>query len=377
MLIYIFMGMVSMCTVKYVKHREYRMQRPIKLWNIAYLSWFIIWMFVTVFRRVDYNIGGSDAIAYVQYFQDCLIKNLNTLYANHLDKGFQLLTKCVRIFTSNYHIYFALIYAIIIIAYVFFINELALTNICYESMILVFFIFLRGFSTIRTNLSVAFLLLAIVYLYKNDKEKMIFSLILCLNMHIASFLFIPFWGFYFLYKKKKLRLKQWIILYGMVLCGSKIAQQILIKATFLRGAYSSYAAKSLESSFWIKGWKIAFGQLTLMVLLVIFRKSIKMSVEKYSVVDKARYQMIYLLCVYDFLMIPVNFILGVWRGPEYFYIPRLIMWGVLIKAISRKLSDKSKIIFRLCMLFVFIMWMIFRIQRTYESSCLMPYLFDF
>ena len=84
-----------------------------------------------------------------------------------------------------------------------------------------------------------------------------------------------------------------------------------------------------------------------------------------------------MLCAYDFLMIPVNYILGIWRGYENLYIPRLIMWGILMQAISNCLTAKSKYIFRAIMLIAFMGWMVFRIEATYNSSCLMPYIFDF
>lgn len=376
MFLYISMGIISMWSINGIKKTEYRTRKKIKLSNHYFVVWFTIWIFVTVFRRVDYNIGGSDAIEYVHYFQDCLNKGLNTLYANHLDRGFQLLTKAIRLVTLDYHVYFFVLYGAIIVAYAIFINELTPTNICYEPMVLVFFVYLRGYTSLRTNLSVAFFMLSILYLYKKKYVKMVVYGILCLGMHIATFLYVPFFAFYFLYKKKKLNLWQWVGLYGIVLVGAKLAQRIVMGATGLRGAYSYYASSSLESSFFDNGWKIAFEQLLLMGLLIVFRKSIKRCTDDYSELNKKRYHFIYLLCAYDFLMIPVNFILGVWRGYEYLYIPRLIMWGILMQAITKHLDKKSKKMFRYAMLIAFVAWMIFRVNRTYEDSALMPYLFD-
>lgn len=82
------------------------------------------------------------------------------------------------------------------------------------------------------------------------------------------------------------------------------------------------------------------------------------------------------MCVYDFLMIPVNFILGIWRGYEYFYIPRLILWGIVLKSISYHLTLGSRKILRIVSLTLFIIWMIFRVYNTYEDSLLMPYILD-
>lgn len=57
-------------------------------------------------------------------------------------------------------------------------------------------------------------------------------------------------------------------------------------------------------------------------------------------------------------MIPVCYILGIWRGYEYFYIPRLIMWGVLMKGVLSHFNSTSKIIVRILFLVLFIAWMI-------------------
>lgn len=377
MALYICMGLISMKAVSSVKGIEYKQGRKVKLINTAYTIWLMTWAFITVFRKVDYNIGGSDAIAYVNYFQDCLIKNLDTLYAHHLDKGFQLVTKCVRLITAEYRIYFLVIYTVIILAYIYFINEIAPSGICYEPMILIFFVYLRGFTTIRTNISNAFFLIALVSLYKKDKIKTLFFFVLSLGMHIASFWYAPFFVFYYLYYNKKLKLSKWVGLYGGSLVGAKVLQQLLIKVTSLRGAYASYAAKSLNSSFFSNGWKIAFGQILLLVSLVAFNRCIQKSVNQYIPQNRERYRFIFLLCAYDFLMIPVNYILGIWRGYENLYIPRLIMWGILMQAISNCLTAKSKYIFRAIMLIAFMGWMVFRIEATYNSSCLMPYIFDF
>lgn len=376
MVLYVVMGLVSMGAVSYVKKREYKQNKIQKLGNKAYVAWIIIWGGITIFRKVDYNLGGSDAIQYVSYFKDCLNSNLHTLYAEHLDVGFQLLTKCIRFFTADYRVYFALIYGVIIVAYIIFINEFTPTNINYESMVLIFFVFLRGFTSIRTNLSVAFLLLALVTLYRNKRIWTCVWLILCLGMHIASFLFVPFFAFYFLYKNKKLKIWQGGILYVVVLVGARIVQQVLGKMTGLRGAYAYYATANMNTSFFDNGWKIAFGQLLLLVIFLIFQSDISKSVANYTELNRKRYQYIYLMCIYDFLMIPVNHILGIWRGYEYFYIPRMILWGIVLRTIFYHFKPSSRGTLRIISLILFISWMIFRVYNTYEDSHLMPYVFE-
>lgn len=136
----------------------------------------------------------------------------------------------------------------------------------------------------------------------------------------------------------------------------------------------------MQLRIWIivfcNGWKIAFGQLLLLTIFLIFQRSVNKCVSNYTELNRQRYQYVYLMCVYDFLMIPVNFILGIWRGYEYFYIPRLILWGIVLKSISYHLTLGSRKILRIVSLTLFIIWMIFRVYNTYEDSLLMPYILD-
>ena len=153
-------------------------------------------------------------------------------------------------------------------------------------------------------------------------------------------------------------------------------QQVLGKMTGLRGAYAYYATANMNISFFDNGWKIAFGQLLLLVLFLIFQSDISKTVANYTELNRKRYQYIYLMCIYDFLMIPVNHILGIWRGYEYFYLPRMILWGIVLRTIFYHFKPGSRGTLRIISLILFISWMIFRVYSTYEDSLLMPYVFE-
>lgn len=88
-----------------------------------------------------------------------------------------------------------------------------------------------------------------------------------------------------------------------------------------------------------------------------------------------RINIIYLICIFDFLLIPVNYTLSIWRGYEYFYLPRLVMWGILLYLIIRNYSVKYRPLLSFTILSCFVAWMVFRVWSTWESSGLMPYVF--
>ena len=82
------------------------------------------------------------------------------------------------------------------------------------------------------------------------------------------------------------------------------------------------------------------------------------------------------ICYFDMMLIPVNAALGIWRGYEFLYIPRLCMWGFVIYVYTRNLRASTKVIINTLTFIYFVTWFTFRLSRTYEASALMPYIFD-
>ena len=113
-------------------------------------------------------------------------------------------------------------------------------------------------------------------------------------------------------------------------------------------------------------------QMALGVLMFFNIKNLRRRWETFDDVDKKRIEIIYLICVFDFMLIPVNYIMNIWRGYEFFYVARLVMWG---EVIASSLIAKYRIV-KLLIFAAFVAWMIFRVERTYEDSALMPYFFE-
>ena len=109
---------------------------------------------------------------------------------------------------------------------------------------------------------------------------------------------------------------------------------------------------------------------------MFFRKPLNELINESSEVDKTKLEFLRLMAYYDFCMIPVLFLFDIYRGYEFFYVARLVLWGELIVIIRKYFNTKSKKIVNLFFLIIFIIWMINRIGATWESSHLMPYIFD-
>ena len=110
--------------------------------------------------------------------------------------------------------------------------------------------------------------------------------------------------------------------------------------------------------------------------LIIMNKPIKNFSLKLSLAERKNIEFIKVICYFDLMLIPATYVLGIWRGYEYLYIFRLIMWGYIIDIICSKLTEKSRMLVKTIVLMAFVGWMVFRLYNTFEQSSLMPYIFE-
>lgn len=378
LIFYIILGFVAMLSLYKVKKFEYKTGQKQSVINKYYFLWFTVWVIAAVFRYVAIGFGGTDAISYKEFFEACLIPNLDTGYARHLDIGFQIFSKIIRRYTADYRIFFFIVYGIISFSYIFFLNELAFRNMSFIPIILVFYIYLRGFASIRTNISVAFLLISLVMLYKNKKLIMLVFAILSVLMHKASIFYAVFCIFYLVFKKYKITIKKGILLTVLAAVLAKICQNIILNSfltDMLETSYVNYASRSLNSSFFEDSWKMFFEQIVLAFAILGTYKYVIKDVNNMCEEDKLRYKFIWNMCIFDIALIPVCYILHIWRGYEYFYIARLILWGEIIKVVRRLFKKEDRYILSTFLMLTFIAWMSFRIYSYWDMSSLTPYIF--
>lgn len=344
--------------------------------KVMYAIWFIIWVLFASLRYVTNRIGGTDAPTYVYFFENIDSPYL-PVYYQHYDKGFWLLTRLIRLITDNYHIYFIIFYGIIAYCYIKFVDEFSETWGVYTSYFMIIFLFLRGFASFRTNISVAFLLLSLVYLKRENKARTIIFVIIACSMHKATILYALFYVFYWINKRKPISIKAGVvfsILAGFV--GMLARNYIGLFFDSSVDAYASYARRSIGVSFFDNFWKIAFGQLALLIMMVIFNRDIMKMIHNESNGGRHNIELLRTICIYDFILIPITFILGIWRGCEYFYIPRMAMWGIIIRIEMQKISEHQyRILYRIFTLLVIVGWFVYRLNSIWEDSSLLPYVF--
>lgn len=379
MLLYIFMGVLCTMCIVYVNKRCVFIRSTIKSrCSIAYFVWLVIWVVFATWRYVASGIGGMDASAYIQYFDVCLNPG-DYWYAEHVDILYRILNKSIRIFTDDYHVLFIVIYSFIVISYIYFIEKFRFSRMSYIPFILIVYIYIRGFCTIRTNMSAGCVLISYVFMRKNKYSKALIFALISVLFQVASIVYAGFLLFYFLYKKRNISIEKCIAWIFVATAVGKLGQYIIAnyELPFLsHGAYRWYAVYSQAGqTFFTNYWKISFSQILLGVVMAIFWKPLSKDIESRPENERNRLEYLRLICIYDIILIPITYILNIWRGYEYLYIARLVMWAELIPVICSSIRPTARGVMRVGFIFAFIGWMVFRQYNTWEDSGLMPYVF--
>lgn len=380
LIIYILMGIIAQACVFSVHKKRNRGTLRKKRLQKEYIIWFIIWEIFACCRFVSPGIGGADAYGYVLYFQECLNPNTTSGYATHAEILYRLFNKAIRLFTSDYHVFFFIAYGIIIISYIVFIEEFLPVKASTVPFILIVYVYIRSFVTLRSLLAAAIVLFAIVAL---KRERYVWSMVFGISsifIHKIAIFYVLFIPFYFFYKNNRMPLRRVVMWSVLSTIAARYVQKIILISdlTFLSaGSYAYFARQSIGESFFKDGWKIAFSQLLLAGGMILLNKRIlKFGANHTNMQNNESVKFLRILCFYDFMMIPVNYILGIWRGYEFFYLPRLIMWGIIIELIRRIIRGSYKKIITYSFWIIFIAWIIFRLYNTWEDSRFMPYIFE-
>lgn len=324
---------------------------------------------VAVLRKVDVGIGGADAQNYIDHFRN------KTAIINWVKKGefiFAYFTAFIRLFTNDYRIYFFVIYATMALSYLIFIKTYTSKNVSYIPMLALIYFYLLSFSIIRTVFAIAIFLLGLS-LFK--KHKIWGSLVIAstIFIHRASVFAVGVILFYFIYKKwlSKLKWKQQIVLFTILsIVLSLLAfgiKEILISSNYITPADKNYIKVANE--------RTALNVLNLgLTSLLLF---IAMAISDKNVDKNENYEFLKIINLYCFIFVYPLIILGIFRFTEYFYIARLLMWGILIVSIYNNYlkSYKLKKLFIFIVVVLFIAFVVYRLYRSINFDNFILYKF--
>ncbi len=138
------------------------------------LGWYVQGLLFTVLaagRAVYGNYGGADANGYKVGFLET-----KDIY----EEGFFFLNKCIRSFTDNYHIYFFIVYGVIVLCMLYFIKGFFDKDADLMSLCLLFDMYFQAFNVLRQWLAVGVGLVALVQIKKSRWMcALLFAVISC------------------------------------------------------------------------------------------------------------------------------------------------------------------------------------------------------
>lgn len=342
--------------------------------NIYKLIYFIIFgllSFIAVFRYIDIKIGGTDSIAYIKQFNEATLVPFNIvkiITLNGKEYIFYNMFYIFRTVTDDYHYVFFLIYTIIILSYIFFITKNFKTNNKWMVLMLLILPYINSFNVIRNSLAGAIGLIALNKLKDNRKIKFYLLSIIATLMHYTAIILILFEIYNSFVKKRLLKKEKKIkTLYVLIIIIELILYPILIGYMENTG-YSVYLG--LEYSLW--------GYIPILILFIateITKKDLLKKLKEDT--NIIFYNAFIFYCLMLPILIPFN---GPSRLNIYFEIPRIIIWGYVLDILQNKIKqfkDRNGYIYNLAIGSIIIIWIIFRIFRTWELSGIMPYYNEF
>lgn len=338
----------------------------------------VIWTFLASFRGVGWGLGGMDAETYVNDYIGCLKTSSMSEHATS-DLLFLWFQQLLRRFTSDYHLFFFISYGFIVASFILFIKRFTFKFSSFIPFVLAFYLYLRGYNTLRSNLAIACTLIGLVNI-ANSQYKWAYLFMICACfVHkgcILSALSIPYLHVVI---KKSVKYR-YIVAMGFILFISAATLRDLFisyaSTVDLGGAYGSYASMAKENNGWMSGFTENLMQYLLAIIVLLSISKIRRVMIGYDEKTNRTVNILLYICFFDMMLIPFNVMLGIWRGYEFFYVPRLCMWSVIIFAYIGKMHRHARNITQIILFFGYISWFIFRLSRTYTDSALMPYVLD-
>ena len=382
MVFFIILGLYCVWTVTKMKECELRLiHKDVSLYY--YMTSFVtIFAFFAVFRLITRDVGGIDAFSYKYMFEHA---NMSFYQRNewflHNDILFRYFAKFLRLFTDDYHIYFFILYGFNTFAWLLFLKEFCLKRSNYIPCILLVFLYWVSYNTLRSSVALSVFSISLILLYREKLKWAIIIAISSILIHKSLAICVLFIPFYYIFNRVKLNRFRIILLILTIIALSSSFQLFFLNSmsdinTYDSEHYASYTRSMMGTSFWDNGWKIAFEQMILGLMMWIFQRKIKIYQLTLKQKERRKVKFIWTLCVFDMLCIPINFVLGIWRGYEFLYLARIVMWCTILYLYERKRSNYLKTMIDAFAMIALIAWIIFRFWNMWESTGLMPYVFE-
>lgn len=381
-ILYIIMGLIPVWAIYETDKSKIQYK---KWWrNPYFFIWIAIWTVFGGGRLIGPGIGGIDAPAYMEYFENCLnpeYLRTGVMAQYNSNIGYRWLNWLLRLLTSNSYIFIVVESFLLVSCSVYFVSKFKMkAESCIPYFLIVFW-YVRGFCTIRSNLAIATFMVSMCLLLAGKKKSSLALSLYAVLLHPMLATYLPFIIILIFKKNYNIGIKTVALIFFIAFSILAPIRYLFLQNLSLFGDlsehYESYASMAGEGGFFKNAWKIAFEQLLLLIFMLFSQKGLKRYSSSLKGTSLEAYNMLYKLCMYDFILVPFCYGLGIWRGYEICYIPRLIMWAIIVDIGAKKISTTFRWAYNFVVFAAFIAWFL---QRTGAESFwletgLMPYVF--
>lgn len=383
MFLYISMGCVpAYCIhkaskVKINKKKIIRIRNTkVTIFSTKFVYYFVSWVYLTFFataRKADSIHGGADSIGYIKDFLNAnnLIPSFEKALKiqNYREPGYMIFVKVIHsIIPENPFFYFFIVYGIIAAVFIWFVSVYSSEIEDFAILPLFIYPFILSFNTLRESLAIVCVLIAIVFLNRKQSIKSIIMLFVAGTMHITAWLYLCIPAYYWLInwingKKKLNHIKRWkfIIMLILFTIGCALSIDIIIPIV-MNTHFHHYVNDSVNLSG-------LFRYLLLSIMIAYFYKDLMKKFPGHG--------FLFFIAILDLILWPITNALNFWRADEYFSIIRVIVWCDIGRIVGLKfLRERTKVL-EVAEFIISMAWFSYRIYRTFNASCLMPYVFAF
>jgi hypothetical protein len=206
---------------------------------------YVIYIFFAVFKKIDIDLGATDAYYYMTYYANIpsSLKFYMTVITT-FEPGYSLVTWIFRQCTEEYKVMLLFWHTLTFCLTIKFLRNVNLEKYSYLSVFLILLILISQFNTLRMSISITIALIALVYLYEEKWVRSLLVIFIAISMQIAAVIMIPVWIVYFLVtKRKKYPIRQ-IVVYTIAGIASTIVLLFPVMSMMASSAKNIYLGES-------------------------------------------------------------------------------------------------------------------------------------
>lgn len=158
---------------------------------------YIIYIVFSIFRKIEFsgefNIGGTDAAGYADYFAGAVAPYLEYIKITPMEKGFTTINWILRQFTSSYIFNLLFWHTLTFVLTIKFFQYLKFDKYSIFAGLLILTNLISQFNTLRMSIGIAIGLIVLINLGKKKWLKALTLIIIAITIHNSGVILIPVW----------------------------------------------------------------------------------------------------------------------------------------------------------------------------------------